>query len=76
MNSTDSTEFAEYSVQWVIDTIDATGPVDAAERALATIRATGPGHDAHVFLVHGPDGRSIEVDLDTAPPTLRTVHSK
>ncbi|MER6256785.1 hypothetical protein ABT224_36130 [Streptomyces sp. NPDC001584] len=74
-DTTDTTDFAEYSIQWVMD-IDATGPVDAALRALATIRANGPDHDAHVFLVSGPDGRNVEVDLDTAPPTLRTVNAE
>ncbi|MGW6202132.1 hypothetical protein ACWF9B_00535 [Streptomyces sp. NPDC055089] len=54
-----------YSVTWAVDELEATSPREAARIALSLIcRAPGPDADTHVFVVHGPDGKKSEEDLD------------
>ncbi|MFF4188161.1 hypothetical protein ACFYZ9_33700 [Streptomyces sp. NPDC001691] len=57
-NSPSGTEqCAEYTVEWDMQ-LDATGPVDAARRALDEIN-----DQARIFIVTGPDGVPVDVDL-------------
>ncbi|BBG20744.1 hypothetical protein RVR_P1130 (plasmid) [Actinacidiphila reveromycinica] len=50
-----------YTVVWEID-LDADDPVSAARKALVIHR--DPKSWASVFTVHGPQARSVTVDLD------------